>query len=190
MSATIKLNLGCGQNHKAGYVNVDRYGQPDICHDLETFPWPWAENSVGEVVLNHVLEHLGESRSIYLKIIQEIYRICKHGAAVHVAVPHPRSDDFINDPTHVRIVTPAGLELFSKSKNKEWIDNGYANSPLGLYLDVDFKMTQVNYCLEPRWSEKLNAGRCTREDVYDAMLTYNNVVKEIRIHLTVLKQNP
>lgn len=187
MSATLKLNLGCGQNHKDGYVNVDKHGQPDICHDLETFPWPWEDNRVSEVVLNHVLEHLGESSAIYLKIIQEIYRICLPGAAVHIAVPHPRSDDFINDPTHVRAITPAGLELFSKSKNKQWIDNGFANSPLGLYLNVDFEITRVNYGLEPQWSKKLNDGVCTQEDICEAMLTYNNVVKEIRIQLTVVK---
>ena len=187
MSDSIKLNLGCGHNHKAGYVNVDKYGRPDICHDLETFPWPWADNTVSEIILNHVLEHLGQANAVYLKIIQEIYRICTPGAALQIAVPHPRSDDFINDPTHVRVVTPAGLELFSKTKNKDWIDNGYANSPLGLYLDVDFEIESVNYNLEPSWSRKLKTGECKQEDVYRAMHTYNNVVKEICIQMTVVK---
>ena len=187
MSTALKLNLGCGQNQKAGYVNVDKYGQPDICHDLETFPWPWEKNTVDEIVLNHVLEHLGESRGVYLKIIQEMYRICKPGATVRIAVPHPRSDDFINDPTHVRAVTPAGLELFSKTKNKEWLAQGLANSPLGLYLDVDFEIANVNYSLEPEWSQKLKSGKCTEADIYRAMQTYNNVAKEIRIQIKVEK---
>jgi hypothetical protein len=187
MATALKLNLGCGQNHKPGYVNVDRYGQPDIRHDLETFPWPWEENAAGEIVLNHVLEHLGESRAVYLNIVQELYRICQPGAAVHIAVPHPRSDDFINDPTHVRAVTPAGLELFSKSKNKEWIDKGLANSPLGLYLDVDFEIVNVNYRLEPGWSRKLSSGQCTQPEIYMAIQQYNNVVKEIRMQLTAVK---
>ena len=187
MNATIKLNLGCGQNHKANYVNVDKHGQPDICHDLETFPWPWAENTVSEIILNHVLEHLGESNAVYLKIIQEMYRICSPGAIIRVAVPHPRSDEFINDPTHVRVVTPAGLDLFSKAKNKEWIGNGFANSPLGLYLDVDFEIESVNYNLEPAWAQKLKTGEFTQEDIYQAMRTYNNVANEIRMQLRVLK---
>ncbi len=187
MNATIKLNLGCGQNLKPGYVNVDQYGQPDICHDLETFPWPWEDNTVSEVVLNHVLEHLGESRTVYLKIIQELYRICIPGATVHIAVPHPRSDDFLNDPTHVRAVTPAGLELFSKTKNREWVDSGFANSPLGLYLDVDFELLNINYSLEPGWAQKLNTGQCTQAEVYAALQQYNNVAKEIRMQLSVIK---
>ena len=187
MNTPIKLNLGCGLNHKAGYVNVDKYGQPDMCHDLETFPWPWVENAVSEIILNHVLEHLGESSAVYLKIIQEMYRICTPDAIIQIAVPHPRSDEFINDPTHVRVVTPAGLDLFSKTKNKDWGDKGFANSPLGLYLDVDFEIESVNYNLEPSWSQKLKAGDCTQEDVSQAICTYNNVVKEIRMQMRVIK---
>src|SRR5947208_13026944 len=97
----LKLNLGCGQNHRPGYVNVDRAGSPDVKWDLEQFPWPWEDSSVGEVVMFHVLEHLGESTATYLKIIQEIYRVCQDGAAIQITVPHPRHDDFLNDPTHV-----------------------------------------------------------------------------------------
>jgi predicted SAM-dependent methyltransferase len=187
MSIPIKLNLGCGHNHKADYVNVDKYGQPDICHDLEIFPWPWAENTVAEIILNHVLEHLGESNAVYLKIIQEMYRICAPGAIIRIAVPHPRSDEFINDPTHVRVITPAGLDLFSKAKNNAWMENGFANSPLGLYLDVDFEIESVNYSLEPAWSQKLKTGDCTQEDIYRAMRSYNNVVTEIRMQIRVIK---
>ena len=187
MNKSIKLNLGCGQNSKPGYVNVDKYGQPDIRHDLETFPWPWEDNTVSEIVLNHVLEHLGQSQAVYLKIIQEMYRICVPGAVIQVAVPHPRSDEFINDPTHVRVVTPAGMELFSKSRNKYWIKNGYANSPLGLYLDVDFEMVAVNYSLAPDWSQKLKSGECTQKEICRAMQTYNNVAQEIRMELSVRK---
>jgi hypothetical protein len=187
MDTALKLNLGCGEHHKDGCINVDKYGNPDVLHDLEAFPWPWEDNSVQEVELNHVLEHLGESAAVYFRIIKELYRICKAGARIHIGVPHPRHDDFLNDPTHVRVVTPDGLLLFSKSKNREWVDGGYANSPLGIYLDVDFEIESVNYTLDPVWAEKLDKKEITEEYIDQAFRNFNNVVKEIRMVLKVVK---
>ena len=53
----LRLNLGCGFKQLEGYVNVDRFGNPDLKFDLETFPWPWLDNSVIEIKLIHILEH-------------------------------------------------------------------------------------------------------------------------------------
>ena len=78
----MKLNLGCGYNKMDGFLNVDNQirCQPDMIVDLEELPWPFESNSADELVLCHVLEHLGETRDIYLRIIQEIYRVCQHEA--------------------------------------------------------------------------------------------------------------
>ena len=61
----LRLNLGCGEDHKPGYINVDKYGNPDVLHDLEEFPWPWDDESVEEILMKHILEHLGERTDVY-----------------------------------------------------------------------------------------------------------------------------
>lgn len=187
MDQPLKLNLGCGKNVLQGYINVDKFGEPELKHDLECFPWPWPDNSVEEIVLNHVLEHLGATTDSYFNIIREIYRICQTDATVHIAVPHPRHDDFINDPTHIRTVTPDSMGLFSKRMNQQWIDGGYANSPLALYLDVDFEISDVKQILDPAWSKKLQDNQVSQSDLAHAARTYNNVVREYRMTLTVKK---
>ena len=187
MDNLVKLNLGCGQHALEGYINVDKYGQPDLRHDLESFPWPWPDASVSEILLNHTLEHLGQDTPTFLKIFQELYRICRGGALIHIAVPHPRHDDFINDPTHVRIITPDTIHLFSKKKNREWIDAGFANSPLAIYLDVDFELKHVNRVLDPIWGEKLNSGELNESQFTLLSKQYNNVIKEYRMIVQVIK---
>ena len=188
-SPLLKLNLGCGQNKLPGFVNVDKAERcaPDRVVDLERFPWPFEDDSVGEVVLRHTLEHLGATPDIYLGIFKELYRVCAKDATVTIAVPHPRSDDFLNDPTHVRAVTPQGLELFSKKRNREWAQGGYANTPLGLYLDVDFEIQRVGYTPASPWRERMERGQLSREQLAEAMQMYNNVIREIEIVLAVRK---
>jgi hypothetical protein len=183
----IKLNLGSGQNPIPGWINVDKFGEPDVKWDLEQFPWPWPDNSVGEINMTHVLEHLGRTPEIFFKIVQELYRVCRHGAIVHIAVPHPRHDEFLNDPTHVRIVTPVTWTLFSKERNLYWKQNGFSNSPLAVYYNVDFEILENRNILDPYWSAKLASGEIKQEDLAQLSRQYTNVIKETRTDLRVLK---
>lgn len=177
----MKLNLGCGQNKLEGYVNVDcqSAANPDVLHHLEDFPWPFEASSVDEVVMNHVLEHLGADAEVFVSIFQELYRVCKPGALVKIAVPHPRHDHFLGDPTHVRVVTPEVLSLFSKKNCAAWAKSGAANSPLALYADVDFDLLETRFSVEPKYADKPNVAELARH--------WNNVVQEIRMVLQVVK---
>lgn len=183
----LKLNLGCGLNKLDGFVNVDKHGDPDTRVDLEALPWPWYDGIVGEVVLNHVLEHLGRDPDVFIGIMKELYRVCQPDALIRIAVPHPRHDHFIGDPTHVRIVTPEVLSLFSKRLNLEWQKQRAANSPLALYHGVDFEIVDKRIVLEPRYLEALKSGAMTALRVDEALRELNNVASEIRVVLRVVK---
>ena len=91
MSA-LKLNLGCGTRQLEGYLNVDMSPEcnPDQVVDLEELPWPFEDNSTEQIVMSHVLEHLGADSKVFLGIMSELYRVCRHGALIQVIVPHPR----------------------------------------------------------------------------------------------------
>lgn len=55
----MKLHLACGEDHRSGFINVDRVQIEgvDQVWDLEQFPWPWADNSVEEILCQHYIEH-------------------------------------------------------------------------------------------------------------------------------------
>ena len=183
----LRLNLGCGARHLDGFLNVDRYGSPDLTHDLEMFPWPWAADSAGEIVLNHVLEHLGETPKVYLGVIQEMYRVCRDGATIRIAVPHHRHDHFHDDPTHVRAVTPLGLSLFSQKLNRRWVAQGLANSPLGLQLGVDFDLIETRYRPGEIWYKLHPGAEVDLDLLLSEAALHNNLIQEIRMVLRAVK---
>ncbi|HYM80070.1 MAG TPA: methyltransferase domain-containing protein [Candidatus Limnocylindria bacterium] len=82
----LKVNLGSGEFPKPGYVNVDFYSlaDPDIKHDLNVFPWPFATDAIDELEADHVLEHLEDP----FAIMTEIHRVVRHGGRVSIRVPH------------------------------------------------------------------------------------------------------
>ncbi|MES2281118.1 MAG: hypothetical protein V4542_06865 [Pseudomonadota bacterium] len=185
----MKLNMGCGHNKMDGYINVDMFPecQPDVVCNLEMLPWPWLDSSVEEVVFNHCLEHLGQQSQIFLGMMKELYRICKNNAVIEINVPHPRHDNFIGDPTHVRVISPQLLYLFDKSLNDEWKRIGAANSPLAHYLGVDFVVTTAQTVLGHPYGQMFTDGEITSDDLDTMIRERNNIAEEYRIKLAVRK---
>jgi hypothetical protein len=185
----VRLNLGCGNRKLSDWVNVDSSPgcNPDQLVDLEQTPWPWPDGSVEEVLLSHVLEHLGRTTESYLAIIKELYRVCAHGAKVTIIVPHPRHDFFLNDPTHVRPVTAEGLALFSQKINRKWMSSDAANTPLGVYLGVDFDVVRSTHKLDEPWLGRRQRGQISQAELEHAVRQLNNVVMQTTIELKAVK---
>ena len=76
------LNLGAGEDRKEGYVNVDwsPLTNPDVVHDLNSFPYPFEEESFDRIEAFHVLEHLDKP----FNVMKELHRILAPGGTLHV----------------------------------------------------------------------------------------------------------
>jgi hypothetical protein len=181
----MKLNLGCGFRKLEGYLNVDKQPAcgPDLLLDLEQLPWPFDDSSVSEVMASHVIEHLGQEPKVFLGIVKELYRVMAPDARLHIIVPHPRSDLFLADPTHVRPIMPETLLLFSKRQNRSVLAKGGADTPLALYLDVDFEPISVEYVLSSAYAAKLGQVRTTNPDpaLEKAVRERFNVIQQLTI---------
>jgi hypothetical protein len=185
----MRLNLGCGDRKLPGWLNVDKIAacNPDQVVDLEALPWPWPDDSVEEAALLHVLEHLGAATDTYLGIFKELYRVCRNDTLVTIVVPHPRHDNFLHDPTHVRVVTEFGLLMFSQAANRGWIATGGANTPLALYLGIDFETTRVQRMLGEPWSSRFQRGEISNAELEYAAQSHNNVIVQTEIVLRAVK---
>lgn len=82
----MNINIGCGEDVKEGYLNVDRLSGPgiDVSHDLNIIPYPFAPNSADEIYASHILEHLDRP----FEVMKEFHRILKNGGRLIIKVPH------------------------------------------------------------------------------------------------------
>ena len=78
------------------YVNLDKfnYYKCDVTHDLEKFSYPFKNNSLNEILLSHVLEHIGQQSDTFINIIKELYRICINNALTIINILNPKHVDF------------------------------------------------------------------------------------------------
>lgn len=98
----MKLNLGCSDRFKPGYMNVDlvdcrtntsvEFRQVDLSQ-----PWPWPDSSVEEIVVDDIIEHLPDK----ILTMNEIHRVLIPGGLVHIFVPTTDGRGAWQDPTHV-----------------------------------------------------------------------------------------
>jgi ubiquinone/menaquinone biosynthesis C-methylase UbiE len=181
--------MGCGLNKVDGFVNVDKFAEchPDVQMDLEALPWSFGDNEADEVLFHHSLEHIGADPKIFLGMMKELYRVSKPDAKIQINVPHPRHDNFIGDPTHVRIISPQVLSLFSKKNNQYWQKIGAPNSQLALYLDVDFEIVRAEQVVERAYMERLQKKEISEQELMAFINERNNVVAEYKITLRVVK---
>jgi len=97
MSHPRTLNLGCGERVVDGAVNVDFYAKhADVRHDLNRYPYPFADGAFDEIHAWNVIEHLDD----VIAAVHEIHRIGADGCLVRIRVPHFRSACLYEDLTH------------------------------------------------------------------------------------------
>jgi len=108
----IKLNLGCGRKKIKGYIGIDniKTSSVDIVHNLNRFPYPFKKNTVDEILMDNVLEHLDN----VVKVLEELDRILASNGKIIILVPYAKSDWSFVDPTHKHFFTEHSLDYFSE----------------------------------------------------------------------------
>jgi len=93
------LDLGCGNKKHPGAVGVDISPdtEADIVLDLDRVPYEGLDDdSFDQILCQDVLEHVAEP----VRVMEELYRVARPGARIHVRTPHYSSVLAYGDPTH------------------------------------------------------------------------------------------
>jgi len=79
----IKLNIGCGNTRYPGYVNMDKYGEPDIVADMRDLPY--RNEVIDRINAQHVLEHIPYVQ--FISTLIEWHRVLKFGGILEIGIP-------------------------------------------------------------------------------------------------------
>lgn len=109
------LDLGCGKKKREGSVGIDisKYTDADIVHDLNIFPYPFSDNEFDYVYCDNIIEHLDN----IVKVLEELHRITKNSATIKIMVPFFRSSYAFIDPTHKHFFTVRSFDYFDPEKD-------------------------------------------------------------------------
>jgi hypothetical protein len=140
----MKLHLGCGNDYRKGYLNLDSSSQvkTDKVWNLEKTPLPFKNNQFEEVLANHVLEHVNN----FIPLIHELHRISKKNAKIIIRTPFYSAWGQFNDPTRVRFFTPWTFDYFNR---------GNYSHEVGADKDM-FKINKVRINFGIGYLKKLN----------------------------------
>jgi SAM-dependent methyltransferase len=135
------LNLGCGRKLRDDAVNVDISSSvgADVVHDLARVPWPLPSDAFTRVYAHDVIEHLQNVPAA----MEEIHRVCRSGAHVHVTVPHFSSANAYTDPTHQHQFSYFSFDYFG------------ADHQLAFYSAARFKRRHAQLVFYPTLANKL-----------------------------------
>jgi len=142
----MKLNLGCGNDKKKGYINMDfsPIVKPDKVWNFEKTPLPFKDNSIEEILAFHVLEHINN----FIPLMHDLHRICEKRALIKIKVPFYLSCGAFMDPTHKRFFTPFTMDYFCNS----CFNYETTNKPLFKKRRVKLRYTftrKINYLIDP-----------------------------------------
>jgi predicted SAM-dependent methyltransferase len=96
LTSDLRLNLGCGPNLKAGWVNIDMGEEADLRLDLRE-DLPFLDDSVSLIYSEHFFEHLDYPTEV-AHLLAEALRILVPGGRFSLGVP--RVENALRDYVH------------------------------------------------------------------------------------------
>lgn len=167
------LDIGCGSAKVPGAVGLDISADTDadIVHDLDEYPYPIDDASFDEILLQDVLEHVGEPIALF----EELHRIARPGARIQLRTPHFSSVLAYGDPTHRHYFSTIAIRSLAEPRFAHYTAARFRIVHVSLDLWLPFRAIGVGW-LANRFPE-----------VYEKYLAFRFPAMNIRAALEVLE---
>lgn len=109
-----RLNVGCGDKHWPGFVNVDAHGDPDVLTDCRTLPFE--ADYADEIHSIHFVEHV--PRLDLENMLVDWHRTLKPGGKLVIEVPclDKMAQHIVNGEKNLRLTL---LGIFGDPRDKK-----------------------------------------------------------------------
>ena len=167
----MKLAISSRGGKELDFTGIDfvKTDSVDIVHNLNSYPWPLADNSVDEVNCTHTYSIIKDDKAF----MAELYRICKNDAIIKIISPYYTSLSSFSNPDILRRVNEFTFVFYhSVFREAQKLDK----------LPFDFKV--IGHGLQ--W---LNPWEAKSEEAKEYAKThYWNVVEDIVVHISPIKK--
>jgi SAM-dependent methyltransferase len=132
------LDVGCGINKLPNAIGIDRNPRTnaDVLVDIDSRPYPFADDSFDHVHCSHVIEHVLD----VMGTMEEFHRLVRSGGTVFIATPHYTDFSSFTDPTHRSHLSSYSFRYFSSN-----------HGGFGYYSRAKFRETRVHVKLLMLW---------------------------------------
>ena len=113
----LALDFGGRFHKKHGVISVD-LKDADVNTNLNE-EWPFADNSVGLIIANDILEHLKDP----IHAMSEAHRVLADGGLFLIQVPSTDGRGAFQDPTHISFWNENSFWYYTRSEQAKYIDN-------------------------------------------------------------------
>lgn len=187
----LKLDIGCGERPREGYLGVDYIKTPAVKYqvDIRKTPWPFKNESVSDIYCQQFLEHLNGYHRV--KFMNEVYRVLAPGGKAEIISPYWTSARSIQDPTHL---WPPLAENSFLYFNETWLRQNHLthmrifpacehskDQSVSIECNFDFP---YGYGVVPEFAQKNEETRTF------ATQHYVNVVNDVFVTLTKIPRLP
>ena len=187
------LVLGCGEwqyqpkkeDHPCEIHNLDYVDrkQPNfINHNLNLFPYPYADNTFDKIIMYNVLEHLclyDRYNEYWINIFSELYRILTPDGKVEILAPHFAGCASIME--HHHLFSCGDFYLKFKHKKQDW---------LTMMNGMDFRIDhmEITFPRFNKWIGKLVNMSEFNQTLYEKY--FCGIIRSVDLLVILAKDNP